>query len=406
MALASGEVFRGFLLGEAPKGAVGELVFNTAMFGYQEVLTDPSYAGQIITFTSSHIGNCGVNLEDRQSARVWAKAAVLRTFPTPPSNWRSQNSLSSFLKEQGVCAICEVDTRCITRRLRSLGSVNACIEALSPSWGLALASASALARAKAEPPMAGRDLVKQTGASTGVRSEDLKSLGWHRDSPGESSGFWRPKPAAGAAGGELKKGRLLRAVVVDLGAKNEILKVLASLNCSLKLVAGTSSTADIMAAAPDFVVFSNGPGDPAACQQAIEAAKELVGIKVPLLGICLGHQILCLALGARTEKMRFGHRGINHPIFDKSLGKVLVTSQNHGFAVCPKSLPKALSPTHFSLFDDSLQGVEHQNQLLLGLQGHPEAGPGPTESQELIAGFVARVRDSASGAGPGFSGQL
>jgi carbamoyl-phosphate synthase small subunit len=365
LALADGTVFHGRSIG-AIGTAVGEVVFNTAMTGYQEILTDPSYAGQIVTLTYPHIGNIGVNPEDRESARLHAAGLVIRDLSLLVSNFRAQGDLGSHLASANVVGIADIDTRKLTRILREKGAQNGCIVA-----GTALdaaAAADAVARAKAAPSMAGQDLARVVSCA--------KAYAWTEGVWALGRGFRAPGDAR------------FHVVAYDFGVKHNILRMLAERGCRLTVVPAQTSARDVLALRPDGVFLSNGPGDPEPCDYAIAAIRELVAARVPTFGICLGHQLLGLASGARTLKMKFGHHGANHPVLDQDTGQVLITSQNHGFAVDPASLPANLRVTHVSLFDGSLQGIARTDVPAFGFQGHPEASPGPHDVAYLFDRFT------------------
>lgn len=364
LALADGTVFVGESVG-ALGSAQGELVFNTALTGYQEILTDPSYAGQIVTLTYPHVGNTGINQEDMESDRVYAAGLVVRDVPGRYSNYRGQNDLSAFLERQGIVAIAGIDTRALTRRLREKGAQNATIVAGEKACD----QASALASARAFPGLDGLDLAE-------VVSTPAPYV-WDQ-------GLWQQKPEPSS----------FQVVAYDYGAKRNILRSLVQAGCAVTVVPAKTRAAEVLTRRPDGVFLSNGPGDPKACGYAIEAAAELVASGIPVFGICLGHQLLALALGGRTVKMKFGHHGANHPVFDVESGRVLITSQNHGFAVDEASLPKTLRVTHRSLFDGSIQGLAHVDRPVFSFQGHPEASPGPHDMAPLFAQFAALMRST------------
>jgi carbamoyl-phosphate synthase small subunit len=364
LVLADGSIFRGVGIGAAGQ-AIGEVVFNTAMTGYQEILTDPSYAGQIVTLTYPHIGNTGANAEDAESRSVYAAGLVIRDLPLVASSWRQQEDLSTFLVRNEVVAIGDIDTRRLTRLLRSQGAQNGCIQAGT------LDEKAALAAAKAAPSMAGRDLAKVVSAA--------KAYDWNGSLWALGTGY---KPT-----GETR----FHVVAYDYGVKHNILRNLAERGCKVTVLPATASAKDAMALAPDGVFLSNGPGDPEPCEYAIRAIREIVGAGIPTFGICLGHQLLGLAAGAKTMKMKFGHHGANHPVQDLDTGKVLITSQNHGFAVDEKTLPANVRATHRSLFDGTLQGIELTDKPAYSFQGHPEASPGPREMAYLFDKFVAMM---------------
>jgi carbamoyl-phosphate synthase small subunit len=365
LALADGTLFRGVSIG-AHGHTSGEVVFNTSMTGYQEILTDPSYAGQIVTLTYPHIGNVGVNPEDMESSRVFAAGLVIRDLPRVASNWRSTQDLSACLRAASVVAIADVDTRRLTRILRERGTQNACIVAAD---ALAEADAErAVARARAVPSMNGLDLAKVVSSKAPYE--------WN-------SGTWT-----------LGHGYLpvhetkFHVVAYDFGVKHNILRLLAQRGCRLTVVPAQTTAREALALSPDGIFLSNGPGDPQASGYAIEATREFVDRGMPTFGICLGHQLLGLAVGAKTLKMKFGHHGANHPVLDKDTGQVLITSQNHGFAVDAATLPANVRVTHVSLFDGSLQGIALTDRPAFGFQGHPEASPGPLDSGYLFDRFV------------------
>ena len=365
LALADGTVFGGRAIGALGQ-AVGEVVFNTAMTGYQEVLTDPSYAGQIVTLTYPHIGNVGVNPEDAESTRIFAAGLVIRDLPRVASNWRCAQDLTQYLTAGNVVAIADIDTRKLTRLLRERGAQNGCIVAAT-----ALTEAdteAAVARARAAPSMNGLDLAQKVSCT--------EPYEW-------SSGPW----ALGAGYRSITDAKF-RVVAYDYGIKHNILRLLAQRGCSLTVVPAKTPARDVIALDPHGVFLSNGPGDPEPCEYAIAAIGEFVERGMPTFGICLGHQLLGLASGARTVKMKFGHHGANHPVLDKDTGQVLITSQNHGFAVDPESLPANVRVTHVSLFDGSLQGIARTDRPAFSFQGHPEASPGPHDLGYLFDRFV------------------
>jgi carbamoyl-phosphate synthase small subunit len=360
LALADGSIFRGVSIG-APGHAVGEVVFNTAMTGYQEILTDPSYCRQIVTLTYPHIGNVGTNDEDVESCRVHAAGLVVRDVPFTLSNFRARAPLPDYLQRENVVAIAGIDTRRLTRILRDRGAQPGAILV-----GDDAEQARLLARSF--PGMAGLDLAQVV--SVGAPYE------WTQTQWQLGSGF-----------GQLKDARR-RVVAYDFGVKRNILRLLATRGCHVTVVPAKSPAADVLRLAPDGIFLSNGPGDPEPCGYAIEAARELIAAGIPTFGICLGHQIMGLASGGRTLKMKFGHHGANHPVQDLDTGKVLITSQNHGFAVDPASLPDSCKVTHVSLFDGSLQGFRRTDRPAFCFQGHPEASPGPHDVAYLFDRFV------------------
>ena len=366
LALADGTVFRGRAIGAAGF-AVGEVVFNTAMTGYQEILTDPSYAGQIVTLTYPHIGNVGVNPEDVESRRPFAAGLVIRDLPRLVSNFRSTGDLGTYLVANDIVGIADIDTRRLTRILREQGAQNGCIRAGATIGDADVAQA--LARARAAPSMAGLDLAKVVSCAAPYE--------WAAGTWALGVGY-RP---AGAA--------RFNVVAYDYGVKHNILRMLAERGCRLTVVPAQTPADDVLALSPDGVFLSNGPGDPEPCGYAIRAIAAIVDAGVPTFGICLGHQLLALASGARTVKMKFGHHGANHPVLDRDTGQVLITSQNHGFAVDAATLPATARVTHVSLFDGSLQGIARTDRPAFSFQGHPEASPGPHDIAYLFDRFVA-----------------
>ncbi|WP_027134044.1 glutamine-hydrolyzing carbamoyl-phosphate synthase small subunit [Geminicoccus roseus] len=369
LALADGTVFLG-----RGHGAAGirtaEIVFNTAITGYQEILTDPSYAGQIVTFTFPHIGNVGVNGEDTEAGTPYAAGAVFRAFPTAPSNWRAERSLEQWLADHGIGAISGIDTRRLTRHLRDRGAQNAALQ-VAPDGALDL---DALKKAAAgAPSMVGQDLA--TGVSATQR------YGWQQAGWSIPGGY-----TVGSGDGP-------HVVVVDYGIKSNILRSLAEQGCRITVVPATTTAEEIRALDPDGVLFGNGPGDPAATgAHAVPVIKDVVDADLPVFGICLGHQLLGLALGAKTTKMRFGHHGANHPVKDFTTGRVEITSQNHGFAIDETGLPASIQVTHRSLFDGTIQGIALEGRPVFSVQYHPEASPGPADSSYLFQRFVEAVR--------------
>jgi carbamoyl-phosphate synthase small subunit len=363
LALADGSVFRGVSIG-IDGSTVGEVVFNTAMTGYQEILTDPSYREQIVTLTYPHIGNVGTNDEDAESEKVQLAGLILREVPRPASSWRSRKDFGPYLREQGVVAIAGIDTRRLTRILRDKGAQNGCILA-----GADADEKEALKRAKAFPGLKGMDLAKVVSVA--------ESYVWTR-------GSWE-------LGSNLETERrdgIRNVVVYDFGIKRNILRMLADRGCRVTVVPAQSSAETVLALKPDGVMLSNGPGDPEPCTYAIDAAREFLARRLPLFGICLGHQILGIAAGGKTLKMKFGHHGANHPVQDLESGRVLITSQNHGFAVDEATLPDTAVITHRSLFDGSNQGIRLLDAPAFSFQGHPEASPGPHDVGYLFDRFV------------------
>jgi carbamoyl-phosphate synthase small subunit len=368
LALADGTVFHGTSIGAIGR-TVGEVVFNTALTGYQEILSDPSYAQQIVTLTCPHIGNVGVNDEDVESIKVFAAGLVIRDLPARVSNFRATASLSEYLAREGTVAIADVDTRRLTRHLRTRGAQNGCIAAFPIGTAVGEAQvAEAVAAAKSAPNMAGLDLAKVVTAR--------EPYAW-------SQTEW----ALGRGYGAQDAPRF-HVVAYDFGLKRNIARMLASRGCRITVVPAQTSAEQALALRPDGIFLSNGPGDPQPCDYAIAAARTLIDRGVPTFGICLGHQILALASGAKTFKMKFGHHGANHPVKDLDTGRVSITSQNHGFAVDEKTLPPTLRATHVSLFDGTLQGLARTDKPAFCFQGHPEASPGPHDIAYLFDRFV------------------
>jgi len=368
LALEDGSVFRGHAVG-ATGQTVGEVVFNTAMSGYQEILTDPSYARQLVTLTYPHIGNTGCNAEDEESSAVHAAGLIVRDVPRRASNWRSNESLPDYLRRHGIVAIAGIDTRRLTRILRDKGALGGCIVA-----GESIDADAAIAAAKGFPGLNGMDLAKVV-STTGHYEWNEGSYDLDR------TAFNHP-------------GKRFKVVAYDFGVKRNILRLLAEQGCDITVVPAQTPAAEVLAMQPDGVFLSNGPGDPAACDYAIAATRELLDAKLPLFGICLGHQIMGLALGAKTLKMKFGHHGANHPVKDHDDGRVLITSQNHGFAVDPDTLPANTRVTHTSLFDGSLQGFALTDRPAFCFQGHPEASPGPHDIGYLFDRFAALMQEA------------
>jgi len=354
-------VFRGLSLG-AEGTTSGEVVFNTALTGYQEILTDPSYSRQIVTLTYPHIGNTGVNDEDVEASRIHAAGLIVRDVPRLYSNFRARQSLPDYLKSQNIVAIADIDTRRLTRILREKGAQSGCIMAGQVD------EARALAQARAFPGLAGMDIAKVVSASAAY---DWTETEW----------------VLGKGYGQLAAPRF-HVVAFDYGVKRNILRMLAARGCRLTVLPATATAAEALALKPDGVFLSNGPGDPEPCDYAITAIREIVAARVPTFGICLGHQLLALASGAKTAKMKFGHHGANHPVKDLDSGRVAITSQNHGFAVDADSLPGNVRATHVSLFDGSLQGIARTDVPAFSFQGHPEASPGPHDVGYLFDRFI------------------
>lgn len=366
LVLADGTVFRGIAIG-ATGATVGEVVFNTSMTGYQEILTDPSYTKQIVTLTYPHVGNYGINTEDVESGKVYAAGLVIRDLPLMASSWRSQESLDDYLKRSNVVAIADIDTRKLTRLLREKGAQAGCIMAGEVD------EAKALEMARSFPGLAGMDLAK-------VVSSD-KPYQWTEGEWCLGKGY--------EANGQPK----YKVVAFDYGIKRNILRMLIARGCEVTVLPAQATAEEALALNPDGVFLSNGPGDPEPCDYAIEAIGKIVEKGVPTYGICLGHQLLALASGAKTVKMKFGHHGANHPVQDLDDKRVFITSQNHGFAVDPASLPANLRATHVSLFDGSLQGISRTDKPAFSFQGHPEASPGPCEMSYLFDRFIQMMEE-------------
>jgi len=372
LALADGTLFRGTAIGATGVSA-GEVVFNTAMTGYQEILTDPSYAGQIVTLTYPHIGNTGVNPEDVESKRIFAAGLVIRDLPRCASSWRRTQDLRAYLADAGIVGIADIDTRKLTRILREGGAQNGCLMA-----GARLSSKDekeALAQARAAPSMSGLDLAKVVSCAA--------PYDWTASTWALGVGY--------RAGGQAR----FRVVAYDFGIKHNILRMLAQRGCALTVVPARTPAAEVLARKPDGIFLSNGPGDPEPCDYAIAAIRRFLEVGIPTFGICLGHQLLGLAVGGKTVKMKFGHHGANHPVLDKDTGQVVITSQNHGFAVDASTLPATARVTHVSLFDGSLQGIALTDKAAFSFQGHPEASPGPHDLGYLFDRFVKMMEKHA-----------
>lgn len=368
LVLEDGTVFHGTSIG-ADGCSVGEVVFNTALTGYQEILSDPSYARQIVTLTYPHIGNVGTTDEDDESPGVYASGLVIRDLPLLANNWRMEKTLPEYLRDHNVVAIADLDTRQLTRLLRDKGAQRGCIMA-----GETVDLETARAAIESFPGLKGLDLAKEvTTQNSYVWTENVWKLGeGHREAE-----------------------HLVKHVVAyDFGVKRNILRLLANRGCKVTVVPAKTPAADVLALKPDGVFLSNGPGDPEPCTYAIEAIKTILEHKVPVFGICLGHQLLALASGAKTEKMKFGHHGANHPVQEKSTGRVMISSQNHGFAVSEASLPANLRATFHSLFDGSLQGIERTDCPAFSFQGHPEASPGPHDVESLFDDFISLMNQA------------
>ncbi|MGB1328180.1 MAG: glutamine-hydrolyzing carbamoyl-phosphate synthase small subunit [Porticoccaceae bacterium] len=361
LALADGTIFRGTAIG-AEGQSIGEVVFNTALTGYQEILTDPSYANQIVTLTYPHIGNVGVNNEDQESDQIWAAGLVIRDLPLLVSNFRSEQSLDQYLADRGIVGIADIDTRKLTRILRETGSQSGCIAVGE------IDEQKAVEAAKQFPGLKGMDLAKQVTTSEAYQ--------------------WQQKSWQLGQGCQQQNAFKFKVVAYDFGVKQNILRMLVDRGCDLTVVPAQTPASEVLAMNPDGVFLSNGPGDPEPCDYAIEAITELLKTDIPLFGICLGHQLLALASGAKTVKMKFGHHGANHPVEDIANKTVMITSQNHGFAVEEGGLPGCLTATHRSLFDGSLQGIHRTDKPAFSFQGHPEASPGPHDAAPLFDHFI------------------
>ena len=366
LALEDGSLFWGIAIG-ADGETSGEVVFNTAMTGYQEILTDPSYSRQIVTLTYPHIGNTGITPLDNESSSVHAAGLVIRDLPLVASNWRSQISLDDYLRRENVVAIAEIDTRRLTRILREKGAQNGCI--MTGESRDSIDVEAALAKARAFPGLKGMDLAKEV---TTEQPYEWTEGVWELETDSHQSVAKQP----------------FHVVAYDFGVKQNILRMLAQRGCRLTVVPAKTTASEVLAMNPDGIFLSNGPGDPEACTYAIKAIKEILETRIPVFGICLGHQLLALASGALTEKMKFGHHGANHPVQDLDKGNVMITSQNHGFAVSEEGMPENVRATHKSLFDGSLQGIELTDRPAFSFQGHPEASPGPHDVACLFDRFI------------------
>ncbi len=372
LVLRDGTVFRGSSIG-TPGIAAGEVVFNTAITGYQEILTDPSYCRQIITLTYPHIGNTGANLEDVESGKVYAAGLVIRDLPPLASNWRKTQDLTSFLRDQNVVAIADIDTRRLTRMLREKGAQDGCLMAGE------IDEAAALKAAREFPGLAGMDLAKVVSCD--------QPYAWNKTTWALGQGYGRQQQ------------QIFNVVAYDYGIKRNILRKLAARGCKLTVIPAQSAAQAALAHRPDGIFLSNGPGDPEPCDYAIRALRELLDTGIPIFGICLGHQLLGLASGARTVKMKFGHHGANHPVQDLDSGRVMITSQNHGFAVDSATLPANVRVTHVSLFDGTLQGFARTDRPAFCFQGHPEASPGPHDVDYLFDRFVSLMEKAKAEGG-------
>lgn len=365
LALADGTVFHGVSIGASGQ-SIGEVVFNTAMTGYQEILSDPSYCKQLVTLTYPHIGNTGVNAEDAESRQVFAAGLIIRDLPLCASSWRKEQNLDDYLREQGVLAIADIDTRKLTRILREKGAQAGCLVA-----GENIDVTAAIAAAQAFGSMAGRDLAQEV--STDVAYE------------------WTQREWTLEAGYSALQQATYHVVALDFGIKSNILRMLAQRGCKVTVLPAKSSAAEVLKYSPDGVFLSNGPGDPEPCTYAITTIQTLLASQLPIFGICLGHQLLGLASGAKTSKMKFGHHGANHPVQDLATGQVMITSQNHGFQVDETSLPANVKITHRSLFDGTVQGIALTDTPAFSFQGHPEASPGPHDLAYLFDQFIASM---------------
>ena len=367
LALEDGSIFKGIAIGTTGQ-SVGEVVFNTAMTGYQEILTDPSYARQIVTLTYPHIGNTGTTSEDEESNQVWVVGLVIRDLSLLASNWRNEQPLYDYLQTNNVVAIADIDTRRLTRILREKGAQNGCILVDDD-----LDEAKALAAAKNFPGLKGMDLVQEVTVE--------KAYHW-------SESTWNL-----AAGHHSAEATSFKVVAYDVGIKRNILRMLVERCCDVTVVPAQTPACEVLAMQPDGIFLSNGPGDPEPLDYAISAIQVILVTNIPVFGICLGHQLLALASGAQTQKMKFGHHGANHPVQDMESSVVVITSQNHGFAVAEDSLPDTLRATHKSLFDGSLQGIERTDRAAFSFQGHPEASPGPHDLTSLFDRFISNIKD-------------
>ncbi|MDO8786605.1 MAG: glutamine-hydrolyzing carbamoyl-phosphate synthase small subunit [Sulfuritalea sp.] len=366
LALADGTVFRGKGIG-ASGGSVGEVVFNTALTGYQEILTDPSYARQIVTLTYPHIGNYGVNRQDCEAAHIHAAGLVIRDLPLLASNFRSEQTLDAYLRAENVLGLADIDTRKLTRILRENGAQAGCLLSADAA-GQHLDADAAVAQARAFPGLAGMDLAQVVSVQ--------KAYAWREGEWKLGAGFAHPDNFR------------FKVVAYDFGVKRNILRMLASRGCDLTVVPARTPAAEVLAMNPDGIFLSNGPGDPEPCDYAVAAIREFLDRRLPVFGICLGHQLMALAAGGKTLKMKFGHHGANHPVKDLETGQVLITSQNHGFAADPATLPANVKVTHVSLFDGSLQGMAWTDRPAFCFQGHPEASPGPHDVAYLFDRFI------------------
>ena len=370
LVLEDGTIFQGCSIG-AQGSTVGEVVFNTSMTGYQEILTDPSYRKQIVTLTYPHIGSVGVNSEDWESEHVHAAGLVIRDSSMISSSWRSQQTLEDYLTEHNIVAIADIDTRSLTRRLREKGALSGVIVS-----------------GQVDP----QEYVEQAQSFAGLKGMDLAKEVTTANAYAWNHSTWASEALNTATINNVSNGHPFKVVALDYGVKHNILRILQDLGCEIQVVPAQSSYEEVMAYQPEGVFLSNGPGDPEPCDYAINMIKQLVSARLPTFGICLGHQLFALACGANTMKMKFGHHGANHPVKDIDSGQVMISSQNHGFAVDESSLPETLIATHRSLFDDSLQGIRHRDCPAYSFQGHPEASPGPHDVIELFQPFIAAMQ--------------
>jgi len=376
LALADGTLFHGRSIGVAGQ-VVGEVVFNTAMTGYQEIMTDPSYCQQIVALTYPHIGNTGTNVDDEESGDLFISGLIIRDLPLITSSFRAEASLQDYLQQRRVVSIADIDTRRLTRLLREKGAQSGCIWA-----GETIDAEAAVAKARAFPGLQGLDLAREVST--------IETYQWHEPGWRLAADISRVQPAIS---------KRFNVVAYDYGVKRNILRMLVDRGCEVTVVPAQTSAAEVLAMQPDGVFLSNGPGDPEPCDYAIEAIQQILETGKPVFGICLGHQLLALASGAKTEKMKFGHHGANHPVLDIASGRVMITSQNHGFAVDEQSLPANLQATHRSLFDHSLQGIERTDKPAFSFQGHPEASPGPQDAAPLFDHFIELMQASTQSQG-------
>jgi carbamoyl-phosphate synthase small subunit len=382
LVLEDGSIFKGVAIG-ASGHSVGEVVFNTAMTGYQEIISDPSYAKQIITLTYPHIGNTGTNSEDEESAQIWSAGLVIRDLPLLASNFRNEQSLQEYLQQRNIIGIADIDTRRLTRILRDKGAQNGCLMA-----GDAIDENKALELAKSFDGLKGMDLAKVVSTK--------EQYNWQQGSWGLTYKELSEQKGEESYKDYTDEESKYHVVAYDFGVKRNILRMLADRGCKLTVVPAQTPAADVLAMNPDGIFLSNGPGDPEPCTYAIEAIQQILETEIPVFGICLGHQLLALASGAKTVKMKFGHHGANHPVQNLENGTVLITSQNHGFAADEASLPDNIRVTHKSLFDGSLQGIHRTDKPAFSFQGHPEASPGPHEAADLFDHFIELIEAANS----------